>query len=116
MGNQWGTFTFASPNQNVGGDVSPCPPYNRRPWLLRFIGPRRSGAEKCDKDTQAQPPNGTPGGTRPLQLWRSRGPSLFGPLQLPQLAVIFRCALWEAHRASPDLIVEFKGRMKEEYR
>ena len=28
MGNQWGTFTFASPNQNVGGDVDvpPVPP------------------------------------------------------------------------------------------
>jgi len=32
MGNQLGggTFTFASPNQNVGGRV-PRPPYNRRP-------------------------------------------------------------------------------------
>ena len=30
MGNQWETFTFASPNQNVGGRV-PRPPYNRRP-------------------------------------------------------------------------------------
>ena len=26
---------------------------------------------------------------RPLQLWRSRGPSVFGPLQLPQMAVVF---------------------------
>ena len=27
-------------------------------------------------------------GTRPLQLWRSCGPSVFGPLQLLQLAVV----------------------------
>ena len=33
-----------------------------------------------------------------------------------QLAVIFRCALWEAYSASPDLLAEFKGRRKEEYK
>ena len=34
-------------------------------------------------------PMGGTRGTRPLQLWRSRGPSVLGPLQLPQLAVFF---------------------------
>jgi len=39
MGNQWGTFTFASPNQNVGGHVSPRPLYNLRPCNLQNIIP-----------------------------------------------------------------------------
>jgi len=33
-------------------------------------------------------------GTRPLQLWKSWRPSVFGPIQLKQLAVIFRWAMW----------------------
>jgi len=53
-------------------------------------------------------------GRAPLQLWRSRGPSVFGPLQLMQLAVIIRWAQWEAYGASADLLAEFKGRWKEE--
>ena len=48
--------------------------------------------------------------------WRSRGPSVFGPLQLVQLAAIFRWALLEADSASPDLLAEFTGRRREEYR
>jgi len=39
-------------------------------------------------------------GTRPLKLWRQWGRSVFGPLQLLQLAVIFRWALWEADQTS----------------
>jgi len=31
------------------------------------------------------------------------GSSIFGPLQLLQLAVIFRSAVWEAYSASEDL-------------
>jgi len=53
-------------------------------------------------------------GRAPLQLWRSRGPSVFGPLQLMQLAAIIRWAQWEAYGASADLLAEFKGRWKEE--
>jgi len=40
------------------------------------------------------------------------GPSVFGPLQLLQLAVIFRCKLWKDF---PDIPAEIKGRRKEEY-
>ena len=43
-------------------------------------------------------------GTRPLRLRRSWGPSVFGPLQLLRLAVIFR---WTLPEASPDLLVKF---------
>jgi len=39
---------------------------------------------------------------------------LFGPLQLLQLAVVFRWALREAYCASRDLLDKFKGRMKKE--
>jgi len=64
-------------------------------------------AHRCNR------PYGTRG-TRPLQLWRSWGLSVIGPLQLLQLAAIFRSALWEAYCASTDLLAEFKGRRKEE--
>ena len=39
-----GHLPLRPPNQNVGGDVSPRPPYNRRPWfaLLRCIMERTS--------------------------------------------------------------------------
>jgi len=47
-------------------------------------------------------------GTRPLLLWRPRGPRIFGPLQLFQLAAVVRCALWEAYSASTDYLAEFK--------
>jgi len=30
-----GHLRLRPPNQNVGGDVSPRPPYNRRPWPRR---------------------------------------------------------------------------------
>jgi len=58
----------------------------------------------CLLTAQAQPPRGTRG-TRPLQLWRSREPSVFGHLQLLQLADIF-LALCEAYSASRDLLVK----------
>ena len=38
----------------------------------------------------------------------------FSPLQLLQLAAVFRCALWEAYNASTDPLSQFKGRKKEE--
>jgi len=41
--------------------------------------------------------------------------TVFGPLQLLQVAVIIRYTLWEACSASPDLLAKFKGRRKEEY-
>jgi len=50
-------------------------------------------------------------GTRPRQLW---GPIVFGTLQLLQLVVFFRWALWEAYSTSPDFLAKFTGRMKEE--
>jgi len=34
--------------------------------------------------------------------WTSRGPSVFGPLQLLRLVIIFRWALLKAYSASPD--------------
>jgi len=41
LGPKWaisgGTFTFASPNQNVGGRVAPSPPYNGRPLVIVLI-------------------------------------------------------------------------------
>jgi len=37
MGNQWGTFTFASPQTKCWGDVSSRPPYDRRPWMRAWI-------------------------------------------------------------------------------
>jgi len=49
-------------------------------------------------------------GTRPLHLWRSWGPSVFGLLQL---AVIFSLGTDEFYSAFSDL-AEFKGRR--EYR
>ena len=36
-------------------------------------------------------------------------PSVFGPLQLLQLAVFFRCALWDADSAYSDLLAKFRG-------
>ena len=35
------------------------------------------------------------------------------PLQLLQLAAIFRWAMWEADSASPDLLFKWKGVRKE---
>ena len=42
MGNQWGKFTFASPQPKCWGDVSPRSPYNRRPWLSTRYDDRRA--------------------------------------------------------------------------
>jgi len=39
---------------------------------------------------------------------------IWHPLQLLQLAVVFRWALREAYSASRDLLDKFKGRMKKE--
>jgi len=50
-----------------------------------------------------QPLYGTRG-TRHLRLRRSRGPSVFGPVQLLRLAVIF--LHWTHWEASPDLLVK----------
>jgi len=49
-----------------------------------------------------------------LQLRRLWGLSVFGPLQLLQLAVSFRWALWATYSASPDIFAKYKGRRKEE--
>ena len=38
MGNQWGDIYLCVPNQNVRGDVSPRPPYNRRPCYTVLKG------------------------------------------------------------------------------
>ena len=47
MGNQWGTFTFASPNQNVGGCVSPVPPIIAAPTSLRSSDTLIRAGLKC---------------------------------------------------------------------
>ena len=63
----------------------------------------------------AQLPYGTRG-MRLLQLWRSRGPGEFGPLQLLQLTVAFSQGTVgrEVYSASTVLFAKFKGRRKGE--
>ena len=43
MGNQWGTFTFASPPTKMLGDVSPRPSYDRRPCRGSSLVQNRGG-------------------------------------------------------------------------
>ena len=49
-----------------------------------------------------------------LQLWRSLGLTVCGPLQLLQLAVIFAGHCEKLTAVSPDLLAKFNGRRKEE--
>jgi len=51
-------------------------------------------------------------GTRPSQLWRLWGPSVFGPLQLLQLVVTYSLSN-VGNR--PDFLAKLKGSRKEEY-
>jgi len=64
----------------------------------------------------------TAGATALRDPWDAYAPTLetmgtncISSLQLLQLAVIFRWALWVADSASPDLLAKFKGRGKEVY-
>ena len=48
-------------------------------------------------------------GTRPVQLWRSWGPSVFVPSNFCNWLSLFRRALWEAYRAPQTSLLNSRG-------